>query len=612
MRRELQDLFNARMAELMKSQIEATKMTVEAAKELKNIHQQPKRKVRSAAGVAPSSVTPHVPEDLKTMISNTESSVPEMLSVVEATDRSAKDIQRSIKSAIRELSTTNNTTAVPDDDTSHNITEEIAAELTGDDLTAKQVSSSDESSMTASAAWNSGNFFLQNLEDQKRQNKQQYTLIKKRQKILSDKTKNALGKLEDQKNAALKGKDNELYERLLAKERKIRKYYHERKEELSSLRNALQVAERERHNLWQQHKKGPPSASSASKRTASSKHKAKPPVSDDEDTISSSTISVQLETTVASSRPEKKNVAPIKTPLSPKRTNLRKRHSSAEDEESLSLMSHVETSSAGDQSDLEIRVHTLQEDLTRRMKTAARLKKEQKTARRERLKVQEDALKKQIEVYDQLIEQTKADIDASSPPPPKNQQRKIVQPQIKTPKQQSLNESPTPPQQSSIDEPSSTDTIIVSPHKATPTPISEDEEVVTEEVLPLPVTTASSREAITENNLNYSDDFTSSVSISSAVPTPSATPKDKTVLVDAICGQLLEAMIEDTVGKMKLQRQSQSKIETATTKVDDQPAPPLTPTTPTSPRSRTKVDLMQTAFDISSESSDEGMYNTDT
>ena len=81
---------------------------------------------------------------------------------------------------------------------------------------------------------------------------------------------------------------------------------------------------------------------------------------------------------------------PIKTPLSPKRTNLRKRHSSAEDEtESLSMMSHVETASSagGDQSDLEIRVNTLQEDLSRRMKTASRLKKEQKTARRERLKV---------------------------------------------------------------------------------------------------------------------------------------------------------------------------------------------------------------------------------
>ena len=98
------------MAELMKSQIEATKMTVEAAKELKNIHQSKKKVKSSGGGGAASHVTttPQVPEDLKTMISNTESSVPEMLSVVEATDRSAKDIQRSIKSAIRELSTTNN------------------------------------------------------------------------------------------------------------------------------------------------------------------------------------------------------------------------------------------------------------------------------------------------------------------------------------------------------------------------------------------------------------------------------------------------------------------------------------------------------------------------
>ena len=89
-------------------------------------------------------------------------------------------------------------------------------------------------------------------------------------------------------------------------------------------------------------------------------------------------------------------------------------------------------------------------------------------------------MKKQIEVYDQLIVQTKADIDASTPSPisqkstsashnsNKQLSRKIVQPQIKTPKQHSLNESISPTsQQSSIDETSaSTDTIIVSPHKA--------------------------------------------------------------------------------------------------------------------------------------------------
>ena len=123
--------------------------------------------------------------------------------------------------------------AVPDDETSHNITEEIAAELTEDDYTAKQISSSDDSSITASSvAWKSGSFYRQNLEDQRRQNKQQYTLIKKRQKILSDKTKHALEKLEGQKDAALKSKDNDLYDQLILKERKIRKYHREHKEEL--------------------------------------------------------------------------------------------------------------------------------------------------------------------------------------------------------------------------------------------------------------------------------------------------------------------------------------------------------------------------------------------
>ena len=74
-------------------------------------------------------------------------------------------------------------------------------------------------------------------------------------------------------------------------------------------------------------------------------------------------------------------------------------------------------SSAGDQSDLEIRVHTLKDELRERMKTAAKLKKEQTKARQERLKAQEDALKKQIEVYDNLIQQTKADIEVNSSSP---------------------------------------------------------------------------------------------------------------------------------------------------------------------------------------------------
>ena len=90
--------------------------------------------------------------------------------------------------------------------------------------------------------------------------------------------------------------------------------------------------------------------------------------------------------------------------------------------------------------------------------------------------------------------------------------------------------------------PLSTDTIIVSPHKATPTPISDSEEVCPPGGPPAagvtPGASSLSRgDAIitaTDSNLNYSDDFTSSISISSAVPTPSAGGsqplKDKTVL----------------------------------------------------------------------------------
>ena len=99
-------------------------------------------------------------------------------------------------------------------------------------------------------------------------------------------------------------------------------------------------------------------------------------------------------------------------------------------------------------------------------------------------------------------------------------------------------------------------------------------------------------------------------------------------LVDAICGQLLEAMIEDTVGKMKIQQRSQSQsvsggmmaglpVDSAGPHPVPGIIPPTSPTisneTPssvpsTSPKSRAKVDMMQTAFDISSESSEEGMY----
>ncbi len=111
MRRELQELFNSRMAELMKTQMEATRMTVEAAHQLADLKTSRTSRVDVATlthsspgtnqGASRTARSNYVSEDIKTMISNTESSIPEILSAVEATDRSAKDIQRSIKTAIK-------------------------------------------------------------------------------------------------------------------------------------------------------------------------------------------------------------------------------------------------------------------------------------------------------------------------------------------------------------------------------------------------------------------------------------------------------------------------------------------------------------------------------
>ncbi len=77
--------------------------------------------------------------------------------------------------------------------------------------------------------------------------------FQKRQKILTEKTKSHLAKLETQKVSAQKANDNNKLESILNKEKKVRKYYKERKEELASLRHALYLAERERGLLMHHH-----------------------------------------------------------------------------------------------------------------------------------------------------------------------------------------------------------------------------------------------------------------------------------------------------------------------------------------------------------------------
>jgi hypothetical protein len=107
---------------------------------------------------------------------------------------------------------------------------------------------------------------------------------------------------------------------------------------------------------------------------------------------------------------------PALLPMSPQRfTPLRIRHASggeSEIETPTALRDNFgdTTTTASDQSDVEARISALNEQLRTRIRTAARLKKEQERRRmaahnREQLRGQEAALRKQIEVYDQLISQ---------------------------------------------------------------------------------------------------------------------------------------------------------------------------------------------------------------
>nr|CAB3229991.1 centrosome-associated protein 350 [Phallusia mammillata] len=72
--------------------------------------------------------------------------------------------------------------------------------------------------------------------------------------------------------------------------------------------------------------------------------------------------------------------------------------------------SFSQTQSETEQSDVECRVHVLQEELKRRQLIAEKLKKQQKKKRKEHLRAQEASLKSQIEAYDALIKKTKQEL----------------------------------------------------------------------------------------------------------------------------------------------------------------------------------------------------------
>ncbi|KAK9499709.1 hypothetical protein O3M35_002704 [Rhynocoris fuscipes] len=148
----------------------------------------------------------------------------------------------------------------------------------------------------------------------------------------------------------------------------------------------------------------------------------------------SSVISEQLLTNVTTRNSQnslldnkrRKSLAALKLPLSPRVTILKRRHSSGSDESI--LFSQNETLS--DQSDMEVRVSALQQQLKMRKVELEKLRKEYNKSQRERLKAKEQALINQIHVYDTYIEQLKNELQNES----EKNEIKVMKPLIKQPK----------------------------------------------------------------------------------------------------------------------------------------------------------------------------------
>ncbi|KAF6202096.1 hypothetical protein GE061_004493 [Apolygus lucorum] len=115
----------------------------------------------------------------------------------------------------------------------------------------------------------------------------------------------------------------------------------------------------------------------------------------------------------------------LKVPLAPRATIIKRRHSSGSDESM--LLSQNDTLS--EQSDVEVRVSALEQQLRHRKSELAKLKREYQKNQKERLRSTEKNLINQIHLYDSYIEQVKTEIKDLE-----HTDVKVTKPQIKQPK----------------------------------------------------------------------------------------------------------------------------------------------------------------------------------
>ena len=312
------------------------------------------------------------------------------------------------------------------------------------------------------------------------------SLIESQEKMLEVEAATFLAKI-DHKLKKHSG-NLEKCDQLKAKKVKVALHVQKRLDEFGLMKDNLRISEKEVKLMLKQHN---------TLKTAEEVEKVSEMSSDETLTISlveeidgrrkpsaeASVSQANLNETVnsdfsSSNKSKKKMATLLKAPLSPQpssTTNIlaaksptlsflrrrSRRSSGGESDDSMSMvLSDADRSdkvggvsgntlvSGSDTDMVEIRIGVLKEELKRRMATVATLKKNQADQHREKLRVQEEALKKQIESYDNLIEKTKTElleqtaaVAASSSTTNLTQhsgsdQHHYTQPLIKSPKQQ--------------------------------------------------------------------------------------------------------------------------------------------------------------------------------
>ena len=531
----------------------------------------------------------------------------------------------------------------------------------------------------------------QRLEEESVRAKQQYDLLKERELLLVEGAKTELARLEEKKRQIRKEKGpEEKVSKIKKKERAVLLELKNRRSEIDKMKETLRAAEKERKSLLKQQRSlakrgrkrpdiGANSAvaSSLEEEGRTSRHtrnaEGDPPSVDRKSTDleeetprrypaparkdNDADSECQKESNDASKdsseseQSQGRDRAPpcspskmeslkktlgttLKTPLSPKSSSGgaggsgRRRHSSADSEESISL-SHSEDHS----SDIEIRINALRDELTQRMRMAARLKQQQRQKNREKMRAQELTLKKQIEKYDKLIQETRSELE----------DREglvavvVMPPQIKKPRQ-AVAADPSS-RRLSLDEATLSRVAedILSPQRS---PVAESVSEVSPPSsagakhlgMQQETSLASSVTTKTESpEMNYSDDFTSSnASAVSEIDTAAAgaqkearkqeeeeEKEEKVVLwvepgeaarsrkdrlADEITRNILDEVLREACAQVK-------KIRETTRDGSQKGAMqdlPKSGKDDSASKARTRPqDLMLTTFDISSESSDE-------